>query len=67
MNAIKQTADDAVLAPYEVEDGWFEIILPSLQLRITSQMRPGIDRAEATLSRLRLRDGERLARWRQSW
>src|SRR4051812_47981176 len=68
MNSIKSAADDVVLDPYDVEDGWFEIILPSLQMRATEHvplaLRP---RAEATLSRLKLRDDERLIRWRQSW
>jgi hypothetical protein len=68
MNSIKRTADDAVLDPFEVEDGWFEIILPSLQMRITALVPPQHrSRAEATLSRLKLRDDERLVRWRQSW
>ena len=68
MNSIKRAADDAVLDPYEVEDGWFEVILPSLQMRITARVPQEHQlRAEATLSRLRLRDDERLIRWRQSW
>ncbi len=68
MNSIKNRADEAVLDPYEVEDGWFEIILPSLQMRTTEHVPPELRaRAEATLSRLRLRDDERLIRWRQSW
>ncbi|HEX7136668.1 MAG TPA: hypothetical protein VF219_02430 [Vicinamibacterales bacterium] len=68
MNSIKRTADDEVLDPYEVGDGWFEIILPSLQMRVTDRVpREHRSRAEATLSRLKLRDDERVIRWRQSW
>jgi hypothetical protein len=68
MNSIKRTADDAVLDPYEVGDDWFEIILPSLQMRITAQVPPQHRaRAEATLVRLKLRDDERLIQWRRSW
>jgi hypothetical protein len=68
MNSIKRNADNAVLDPYEVGDGWFEIILPSLQMRITSRVPPGHRlRAEETLMRLKLRDDERLIRWRRSW
>lgn len=68
MNSIKRTSDDAVLDPYEVEDGWFQILLPSLQMCITASVPPQHRaRAEATLSRLRLRDDERLIRWRRSW
>lgn len=68
MNSIKRNADDAVLDPYQIEDGWFEILLPSLQMRVTERVPPQHRaRAEATLSRLKLRDDERLIRWRQSW
>jgi hypothetical protein len=68
MNSIKQAADAAVLDPYEVGDDWFEIILPSLQMRVTGRVPPEYRaRAEATLSRLRLQDDERIIQWRQSW
>lgn len=68
MNASKQNADAAVLDPYEVGEGWFEIILPSLQLRTTALVPAALrKKAEFTLSRLQLRDGERVIRWRQAW
>jgi hypothetical protein len=68
MNAIKQNADDAVLDPYEIGDGWFEIILPSLQMQVTSAVPEELrERAEATLDRLKLRHDERIIRWRGSW
>lgn len=68
MNKIKATADDAVLDPYAVRAGWFEIILPSLQLRVTSTVpAPLRGKAEFTLQRLRLRDDERIIRWRRAW
>jgi len=68
LNSIKRSADDAVLDPYEVEDGWFEIILPSLQMRVTDAVPPALrGKAEHKLKRLRLRDGERVVAWRQSW
>lgn len=68
MNSIKRTADDAVLDPYEIQNGWFEILLPSLQMRVTADVPAQYRaRAEATLSLLKLRDDERLVRWRQSW
>jgi hypothetical protein len=68
LNSSKQNADRAVLDPYEVDQGWFEIILPSLQLRVTSVV-PGAlkEKAEYTLRRLQLQDGERVIRWRKSW
>lgn len=68
LNSSKRDADDAVLDPFEVGDGWFEVILPSLQMRVTDAV-PDAYRAKAefTLKRLKLRDGERVIRWRKSW
>lgn len=68
LNSSKKTADDTVLDPFEVQPGWFEILLPSLQMRMTDVV-PDAMRAKAdfTLKRLKLRDGERIIRWRQSW
>lgn len=68
LNSSKKNADDKVLDPYEVGDGWFEILLPSLQMQVTNAV-PAARRAKAeyTLKRLKLRDGERIIRWRQSW
>ncbi|WP_339481703.1 hypothetical protein [Pseudomonas sp. RL_5y_Pfl2_73] len=68
LNSSKKTADDTVLDPYEVGKDWFEIILPSLQMRTTDAIPPAYrEKAEYTLKRLKLRDGERVIRWRQSW
>lgn len=68
LNSSKRTADDAVLDPYLVGAGWFEIILPSLQLRLTSKV-PAAHRAKAqhTLVRLKLGNGEKLVRWRRRY
>jgi len=68
VNSSKQCADDLVLDPFEVEDGWFEILLPSLQLVLTDAV-PDEHRARAefTLDRLHLRDDERVIRQRQEW
>lgn len=68
LNASKGNADDALLDPHEVGAGWFEIILPSLQMCVTDAV-PAAYRAKAefTLKRLKLRDGERVIRWRRSW
>lgn len=68
LNSSKRNADDTVLDPFEVGDGWFEIELPSLQMRVTDAV-PAAHRAKAefTLKKLGLRDGERVIRWRQSW
>lgn len=68
LNSSKRNADDSVLDPFEVGAGWFEIILPSLQMRLTSAVPQAMrTKAEFTLKRLNLRDGERIIRWRQSW
>jgi len=68
MNSSKRNADDAVLDPYEVGEGWFEILLPSLQMRVTEAVPAQYrTKAEFTLKQLKLRDGERILRWRQSW
>lgn len=68
MNSCKRDADDIVLDPEEVRAGWFEIVLPSLQLRLTDRVPARLrDKAAYTLRRLRLDDGERVIRWRQSW
>ncbi len=68
LNSSKRNADDTVLDPYEVQAGWFELELPSLQMRVTDAVPAGSRaKAEFTLKRLGLRDGERVVRWRQSW
>ncbi len=64
----KKAAELRVLDPFEVEDDWFELLLPSLQLVLTDRIPENRrERAEFTLQRLRLRDDERLIRQRQSW
>lgn len=68
INSSKRTVDDQVLDPFEVEDDWFEILLPSLQLVLTDAVPPQErERAEFTLHRLHLRDDERVIRQRQQW
>ncbi|HEY2291212.1 MAG TPA: hypothetical protein VGM86_10975 [Thermoanaerobaculia bacterium] len=68
INSSKRTADDDVLDPFEVEDGWFEILLPSLQLVLTDRVPPEHRaRAEHTLLRLHLRDDVRVIRQRAEW
>lgn len=68
LNSSKRNADDSVLDPFEVGAGWFEISLPSLQLLLTDRVPESHrDKAEFTLKRLHLRDGERVLRSRRSW
>lgn len=68
LNSSKRDADDALLDPYLVQPGWFEILLPSLQMRVTDKV-PAAHRAKAelTLKRLKLGDGEKIIRWRQRY
>ncbi len=57
-----------LLDPFDVENGWFELHLPSLQLRVSDRVPDEIrDRAEYVLVRLRLRDDERVMRQRREW
>lgn len=59
----------AVLDPLWVESGWFEVILPSLQLVMVTAKVPAHLQAlaEQTLSDLHLRDDERVLRQRRAW
>ena len=68
LNASKRTADDTVLDPHVVGRGWFEVILPSLQMRVTDQV-PAAHKAAAvfTLKRLKLDNGEKVVRWRRHY
>lgn len=58
----------AILDPFAVEDGWFEILLPSLQLVATDLVPEELlERARFVLKRLNLRDDERVLRQRREW
>lgn len=68
LNSSKRNADASVLDPQEVQPGWFKILLPSLQMVATDAVpKSHKAKAEFTLKRLKLRDGERIIRWRRSW
>lgn len=68
INSSKQTVDDAVLDPFQVRNGWFEILLPSLQLVVSDAIPARMRKiAEFTINRLRLRDDERIIRQREAW
>ena len=68
INSSKKDHDDSVLDPFRVQDDWFEILLPSLQLVLTPAV-PAAERqrAQHTLERLHLRDGEQVIRQRRAW
>ena len=57
-----------LLDPHEVEDGWFELHLPSLQLRVSDAIPEELrERAEYVLIRLHLCNDERIMRQRREW
>ena len=57
-----------ILDPFDIEEGWFELHLPSLQLRVSDRIPDELrDRAEYVLDRLRLCDDERVMRQRREW
>lgn len=68
INSSKQKCVE-ILDPLRVQDGWFEVLLPSLQLVLVPERVPEPVRelAEYTLNRLHLRDDERVLRQRRSW
>ncbi|WP_218188860.1 hypothetical protein [Pseudomonas nunensis] len=57
-----------LLDPFHVRDGWFEVLLPSLQLAVTDVV-PAAFReiAKKTLASLPIRDDERLLKSRREW
>ena len=69
INASKNKTPAAMLLdPFEIEDGWFDILLPSLQLRVSDTIPDEFrERAEYVLNRLHLRDDERVMRQRSEW
>ncbi|MFV8749914.1 hypothetical protein ACNOYE_05150 [Nannocystaceae bacterium ST9] len=69
INSSKQDLDsDQLLDPFEVGDDWFEILLPSLQLVATKNVPARYrKRAETMLTRLGLRDDERILKQRRAW
>jgi hypothetical protein len=69
INSRKQALSaKALLDPFRVGEGWFELLLPSLQLRVSARC-PSSQRAlaENTLKVLGLRDDERVLRYRRQW
>ena len=68
LNSCKGTYDQQILDPFELEDNWFEIILPSCQLVLTDAVPAGDrDRAEFTLRQLQLQNSEWVIEQRQEW
>jgi hypothetical protein len=69
INSRKQSLrSEDLLDPFHVGNGWFELLLPSLQLQVSARC-PTQRRtlAENTLKALGLRDDERVLRYRRQW
>ena len=68
VNSCKGICDRQIFDPFEVEDNWFEIILPSCQLVLTDAVPfHERDRAEFTLKKLQLQNSEWVIEQRQEW
>ena len=68
INSSKGDCDDHLLDPFEVGEDWFEIILPSLLLRLTGRVpQEHRARAQATLDRLHLVRDPRVMDQRVAW
>lgn len=68
VNSSKKNHDDAVLDPFEIKEGWFEVDLPSMQLKCTSRIPPNLRaKAEFTLKKLHLAKGAKVRRNRKRW
>jgi hypothetical protein len=63
----KNVLSTEILDPLNIEDDWFELLLPSLELRVTERCPEHLrERATHTLERLRLNDS-RARRYRQAF
>ena len=67
-SAKKPQHDGRLLDPYEVRAGWFEVVLPSMQLVLNQAKIPArlLAKAQFTLDRLPIRDDERVVDYRAS-
>ena len=66
LNSSKRAGE--VLDPYEVGEGWFEVLLPTFQLVLTDKVPPEMRTlAEATLRHLPIANDERVLRQRRKW
>lgn len=68
VNSSKKTLDDQILDPFEVQDGWFEVLLPSMQLVTTADLPAALlPKAKLTIEKLHLDNGRKVRRNRQRW
>lgn len=57
-----------MLDPFEIGEGWFEVLLPSMQLRITDAVPDHLrQKARDTIRQLRLSTGIKVRRNRRRW
>ena len=68
VNSSKGNHDDAVLDPFEIQAGWFEVILPSMQLIATAQVPPQLQaKADFTIKQLKLANGPKIRKIRKRY
>lgn len=69
INSSKQNKlSSDLMDPFSVEEGWFEILLPSLQLTVSDSIPGGLRQlALDTIDRLHLVHDERIMRQRHAW
>ena len=68
LNSRKGTRDDQLLDPFEVQDDWFDVDIPSLVLRITGRVPAQLaSKAKFTVERLDLQQGRKAVSLRWEW
>ncbi len=68
INSLKNKFDEDVLDPFEIQEGWFKITLPDMQLVVTDLVPHRLkERARTTIRRLQLEHGEDLVEFRRAW
>ena len=68
VNSSKRNLDDQILDPFDVQAGWFEVLLPSMLLKRTALVPPSLQaKADFTIKRLRLVRGHKVRRNRRIW
>lgn len=69
MNARKGTWNRRILDPFEIDHGWFEILLPNLEMIVVEDLVPLIHLADAkfTLEKLKLEKDDDVLDVRRHW
>lgn len=68
VNSSKGNHDAAVLDPFHIQDGWFEVILPSMQLVATDRLPPSLAaQADFTIKQLKLANGYKIRKIRRGY